>query len=199
MGVRRAGPRTKTTHADTAFPAIGTIMIHQRADNFVCIGSRKCAGQGWFGWHGGSIRADLIGTTILIWYGNRQTTQEQKQEQQEQEQQEQQEQKQQEQEQQVAAVGARASAAGAGSRLSTDGCKQNERIATIGIILINSDWRWWALKLSQLGGFRFGRFWWGMCVIIFLTLLCNCKMSDICGSRVGWTSQRWGVGSSGRQ
>ena len=64
---------------------------------------------------------------ILICYGNRQTTQEQKQEQQE-------------QEQQVAAVGAvvAVAAAGAGSRLSTDGCKQSERIATIRIILMSS-------------------------------------------------------------
>lgn len=41
----------------------------------------------------------------------------------------------------VAAVAAVA-AAGAGSRLSTDGCKQYERIATMRIILISSKQRW---------------------------------------------------------
>lgn len=42
----------------------------------------------------------------------------------------------------VLAAGAAVAAAGAGSRLSTDGCKQNERIATIRIILISSNQRW---------------------------------------------------------
>lgn len=41
----------------------------------------------------------------------------------------------------VAAVVAVA-AAGAGTRLSTDGCKQNKRIATTKIILISSNQRW---------------------------------------------------------
>lgn len=82
----------------------------------------------------------------------------------------------------VVAVAAVA-AAGAGSRLSTDGRKQNERIATIRIILISLKQRWEgsfeALTISM--AFASGlviRY----TIFIFLTLLCNCNVSDFCDS-----------------
>lgn len=82
----------------------------------------------------------------------------------------------------VAAVAAVA-AAGAGSRLSTDGRKQNERIATIRIILISSKQRWEGSFEALTNSMAFAS---GLVIrytiFIFLTLLCNCNVSDFCDS-----------------
>lgn len=156
-------PRTKSTHANTAFPAIGTILIHQRANNFVCIWSRKCGGQRWFGWHDWRIRADDWHDNFgLLWQSANYTEAE---------------------EGAVGAAGAAiaagaaggtgatgaavvavvavaavaaVAAAGAGSRLSTDGCKQNERSATISS---NQKLGWELWSSQNWNGFRFRALW----------------------------------------